>query len=114
MEIDVQSGDDGCWLIRLRGDLRSEAGPAIEQELHPLLGERGAALVVDLSEMPSVDSGGLSHLISLATHARLSQSRVILVNPTPFVAGVFNMTKLDTWFDLAEDAAEARRRLRED
>ena len=111
MDIDVQSPRDGCWLVRLRGDLRDESGPVLQQELHPLLGERDAAMVVDLSAVPMVDSRGLSQLISLATHARLSRSRVVLVSPTPFVAGVFKMTKLDEWFEISADVTAAWKRL---
>jgi len=107
MEIDIQSTQDRCWLVRLRGDLRGESGPLIQQELHPLLGERDSAMVLDLSDVGMVDSRGLSQLISLATHARLSQARVVLVAPTPFVAGVFKMTKLDAWFEITEDVAQA-------
>ncbi len=111
MEIDVQNNSD-YQLVRLTGELRSEAMARITEELHPLIGERGAAMVVDLSEVPMIDSSGLSSLIGLATHARLSKSRVVLTGATPFVSGVFNMTQLDKWFEITETVYDAEKMLR--
>ena len=48
-----------------------------------------------------IDSSGLSSLISLVTRARLTKGRVVLVSPSPFVAGIFRMTHLDHWYDTA-------------
>ncbi len=111
MDIDIRQTDAGHHWVRFFGELRGADGTTIEQKLHPLIAERDRAMIIDLSEMPSIDSCGLSQLISLTTHARLSQSQVILVGPTPFVAGVFRKTELDKWFDMATDVEEAGRRL---
>jgi anti-anti-sigma factor len=111
-EIEVQADREDYQLVRLRGQLRNEAAPDIEEKLHPLVGVRGSAIVVDISGVTEIDSSGLSHLISLGTHARLSQARMVLTGPTPFVAGVLSTTRLDTWFDMADDVADAERRLK--
>jgi anti-anti-sigma factor len=84
----------------------------LEEKLHPLIAEKGSAMVIDLTGMPTVDSSGLSQLIGLATHARLSESRVVLFGPTAFVAGLFELTRLNTWFDIAADEAGAVAMLR--
>ena len=111
MEIEIQQEPGNVRVVRVRGELTGRDSDSIQKTLHPLIAARDAAMVVDLAGLDSVDSGGLSQLISLTTHARLSQSRVILVGPKPFVAGVLKMTKLDGWFEMAEDVAAARQML---
>lgn len=91
----------------LGGELRVESGTVISEELHPMVADSGAVLVLDLSGITWVDSGGLSQLISLVTHARLAGSRVILVQPAKYVAGVLEVTQLDQWFEIADDVESA-------
>jgi anti-anti-sigma factor len=75
MDIAITQTDNGYTLVALRGELRREASQMLEEKLHPLIAEKGSAMVIDLTGMPTVDSSGLSQLIGLATHARLSESR---------------------------------------
>lgn len=94
-------------VARFEGELRAECATAVSEQLHPLVSESGAVLVVDLSKLTWIDSSGLSHLINLVTHARLAGSRVILVQPTKYVAGVLEVTQLDQWFEIAENETDA-------
>jgi len=112
MEIAIERTNAGYVLVRMQGELRRQAGDLLEEQLHPIIAEKGTAMVIDLTGVSTVDSSGLSQLISLATHARLCLSRVVLFGPTPFVAGVFEVTKLDKWFDIAADQASAAARLK--
>jgi len=112
MEITIEHCD-AYELVRLNGELRREAGEDLEEQLHPIIGARNASMAIDLSGVTAIDSSGLSQLISLATHARMCESRVVLFGPTPFVAGVFEVTRLDSWFDVAPDRAEAEKLLKE-
>ena len=109
--IEVEQRGEGVHVVRLLGELRGNDGPAIQEELHSMIGEPGSATVVDLSGMGWVDSAGLGHLISLATHARLSKSRLLLVGPTPFVAGVLEVTNLDDWFEIVDTVEAADKAL---
>jgi anti-anti-sigma factor len=111
MDIEIQETDRGYRLVKLNGALRMDAGQDVQEALHPLIGERGSAMVVDLSGVSTIDSAGLGQLISLATHARLSQSRLAVVSPTPFVVEVLKMTQLDNWFDMADDVPAAEKLL---
>ncbi len=110
MEIEIEGISSGNHLVRCAGEFRADDGVSMHDELHPLIAEAGTGLVVDLSGVSWIDSGGLSHLISLVTHSRLSKSRVVLAAPSPFVAGVLEVTGLDSWFEVAEDADSAGQR----
>lgn len=97
----------------LEGEWRPTREENIELQLHPLVAEAGARLIIDLSRLDMIGSSGLSALISVVTHARLARSRVILVAPSPFVAGVLETTNLDTWFEICADREAATRVLSE-
>ena len=111
MEITIEQCD-GYKLVRMDGELRREAGEEIEEQLHPVIAPKNSAMAIDLSGVTTIDSSGLSQLISLATHARMCESRVVLFGPTAFVAGVFEVTRLDSWFDIAADRTEAEKLLK--
>ena len=113
MDVNVQETDRGYRMVKLAGALRMDSAAEVQETLHPLIGERGSAMIVDLSGVDAIDSAGLSQLISLATHARLSQSRLAIVSPTPFVVEVLRMTQLDDWFDMAADVPAAEKMLQQ-
>lgn len=95
------------------GEWRATDGDDFCDELHPLAAQAGAKLAIDLSGLEMVDSSGLSTLISVVTHARLCNARVVLVAPSGFVAGVLEVTNLDSWFEVCEDLDHAARLLRD-
>ena len=98
-------------VARLSGELTSQDARTLSDSLYDFVAGRGAKLAIDLSALESIDSSGLSALISLVTRARLGGGQVVLVAPTSFVSGVFNVTRLDTWFDISPDLAVAARQL---
>ena len=57
--------------------------------------------------MKRINSSGLSHLVMLVTNANTNSSRVVLAAPSPFLAVVFNRSKLEQFFEVAETMAEA-------
>ncbi len=105
--IEVHDDRPKYTLVHLRGELHGRDAETVQDQLHSRIGDREAAMIVDLSGLRTIDSGGLSQLISLTTHARLSQTRLVLASPTPFVAGVFATTRLNEWFDLADTLEQA-------
>ena len=60
-------------------------------------------LAIELTGMTNINSLGLSELINVVIRARLSRSRVVLVSPSQFVRGVFEVTRLDRWFEIVDD-----------
>jgi len=94
----------------LTGEFDAAPQDDVVASLMALVSNPGSRLAVDLSGVRGVDSSGLSMLMNVVARGRLNDCRVVLVGPSPFVAGVLHMTKLDTWFeihanlDLAEKA----------
>ena len=106
MEIHV-SHEEGYVLARVKGFVDDSAGALFREHLHPLVGQPGTKLVLDLAEAKRINSSGLSHLVILVSNANTNSSRVVLAAPSPFLAVVFNRSKLEQFFDVAETMAEA-------
>jgi anti-sigma B factor antagonist len=98
-------------IARLSGEWRGTDGQETLDALHPTVAETGAKLILDLGGLTMIDSSGLAALISVVTHARLCHARVVLAAPNAFVSGVFEVTRLDRWFEVAESVAAATAQL---
>ena len=109
--IEITIEDGGQYQIaRVSGEFGADDGLVIADELSEHVSGEGAALVLELSALAFINSSGLAALMNLATRARLSHGKLVLVNPSPFVRGIFNTTRLDTWFDICETTQEAARK----
>jgi anti-sigma B factor antagonist len=98
-------------LVKLSGPLGEDSRDAFREQLHPLIGENGAKFLIDLSEVPRVNSPGMGSLVALAADANTHGGRVILCNPSSFVTVVLNVTRLNTFFEIAPTVEEGRQRL---
>jgi anti-anti-sigma factor len=58
-------------------------------------------VVLDLSEVESLDAGGLNLLVSLHHWAEKNGMQLKLVNPRPFVYEMLTRTHLDCIFDIS-------------
>jgi anti-anti-sigma factor len=76
------------------------------QEVHNLrsavIAEKDSRIVVlDLSDVESIDAGGLNTLVSLHAWACNRGLQLKLVNPSHFVLEMLTRTKLDRVFDIS-------------
>jgi anti-anti-sigma factor len=76
------------------------------QEVHTLrtavIAEKDSRIVVlDLTEVESIDAGGLNTLVSLHEWTRSRGVQLKLVNPSHFVQEMLTRTKLDRVFDIS-------------
>ncbi|HUU84116.1 MAG TPA: STAS domain-containing protein [Phycisphaerae bacterium] len=110
MEISIEQSKS-YTVARVAGALSTEDAEQFIERMHPLVSERGSKVIVGLDQVTSISSSGLSALVSIATHARLAEGRVILVGPSKFVKGILEVTELDHWFEVCDDYAEAEQRL---
>ena len=67
-----------------------------------VLSQKGARVIVlDLSDVKTVDAGGLNLLVSLHRWAEANRAHLKLVNPRPFVHELLTRTHLDCVFDIS-------------
>ncbi len=110
MEIHV-SHHEGYVLASTSGSIDETAGELFREYLHPLIGQRGTYLIIDLSKSGRVTSPGISHMVLLSADANTRGSHVILAAPSPFIANVLNVTKLRNFFTVEETLEAAVNRV---
>ncbi len=110
MELTI-SHEEGYVLARCVGPIDDSAKPPFSEYVRPLLAQRGTRIVLDLSGSDFITSAGIGHLVSVVADANIHGSRVILAGCSSFVAIVLARSKLDKFFETAESATEAIRRL---
>ena len=98
---------DNYTLVTLHGVLDDEMKSDFDEQLHPLIEVRGARLVIDLSHCQRITSAGIALLVTLIARANMKGGRVVFANPAPFVMTVFEMAKLDRYFEICDTTSEA-------
>jgi anti-anti-sigma factor len=98
---------DNYILAKTTGPLDEQARPVFREQLHPLVGNAGTRLVLDLTNSPRINSAGVGNLVALVADANTQGSRLALCNLAPFVAAVMAVTKLDSFFAIAPDVEAA-------
>ena len=101
------SSKDGIAVATTKGNLDETARATFREKLHPLVGQKGARLIVDLSGSERVNSAGIGNLVALTADANTNDSRVVYCNMTPYVSTVIGVTKLDKYFHVASDVEAA-------
>ena len=97
------STKDGFTVASTKGVLDDSARDSFREKLHPLVGQKGTRLIVDLSGSPRVNSPGIGNLVALNADANTNSSCVIFCNLQPYVSMVIGVTKLDKFFNIATD-----------
>jgi anti-anti-sigma factor len=99
LTIDVEKTGDVA-VVRCGG--RIVRGQEVRTLRSAVVSERDSRIVVlDLSEVESLDAGGLTTLLSLHQWARSRGVQLKLVNPSHFVREVLVRTMLDHVFDIS-------------
>ncbi len=98
---------DGFTVATTSGVLDDSAKEVFREKLHPLVGEKGTRLIVDLSGSLRVNSPGIGNMVALNADANTNDSRVVFCNLQPYVTMVIGVTKLDRFFNIVKDLDEA-------
>lgn len=93
-----------CQLIVLQpqGRLDLESGKTLEKQLTGLLPQPQDLWVIDLAKVDFMDSAGLVALVTGLKAARRSGCRLVLCNVQAAVRLIFELTKLDSVFEIFE------------
>ena len=97
----------GRSIVSAAGELDAHAAPLLQAEVGPLSSVPGGALVIDLAEVPFIDSTGLGVLVQALKHTREAQGRLDVVVASPRVLKVLGLTGLDVVIPLHSTLDEA-------
>lgn len=73
--------------------------------LHPLIEDGRLRILVDLSAVDRITTEAISVFVTLVSRANAKGSRVVFVNPSPFVRAIFSATKITKFLE-TEDTLE--------
>lgn len=98
----------GVQVLRLKGPLR--LGDAVDEFRNTILGcidDGDTNFVLNLTEVPMIDSSGIGELIRLHTRLKREGGEIKLVNPGKFVLHTMNLVKIVSLFDIQADEEAA-------
>ena len=75
--------------------------------MNRLLGERQRHFVLNLAGVDYIDSSGLGQLISIWTSIRNKEGHMTVLNPNKRVQRLFDITRLNTIFEILENENDA-------
>lgn len=89
---------EGATVVECFGKLTFENAPSLKDEVRPLIPER-KRIVLDLKEVPQIDSAGLGTVVGLYVTARTRGCRIEIMNASQQVSEIFSMTNLLSLFE---------------
>ena len=107
MDINVRKRSQ-VQVVQLKGQLRlGEAVDDLQRTINESLSEGDARFVINLSEVPMIDSSGIGLLVRFLTSAKKRGGSVKLVNPSSFAQKTLRLVGVLSLFDVYEDDDQA-------
>lgn len=112
LEINTQKTPDQIALVHLKGEIDLHTCSLLRDTLRELIEAGYYQIVINLAEVPYLDSAALGVLVDAVRRVREHEGGISLVSTTPFVRRAFEITRLVKIFQMFEDddaaLAEAR------
>jgi len=103
LELDVRRRAE-VNVIRMRGDLKM--GPAVDSlrgAVEEILENGDNSFVLNLAEVPTIDSSGIGILVRSLTSAKQRGGAVKLVNPSKFALQTLKLVGVVNLFEIFQD-----------
>jgi anti-sigma B factor antagonist len=98
MELSHQALEPDLVIVSLKGRLDASGSPEVKSLLKDLIETGHLKIIVDLQEVPFIDSSGLAALVSGLRLARERKGTIALSGVQPQAYTVFRLTMLDRIF----------------
>jgi len=99
--------EDDWTVLAVSGEIDIATAPSLREKLHGLLADGRLHLVIDLDEVTFLDSTALGVLVGVLKRARTEGRELRIVCNQPRVRKVFEITRLDSAFDLCTSVEDA-------
>ena len=108
MEIAKTEADGRCTLAP-SGDVDLSVARALQMEIRAAMDAKPSRMIVDLTNVPYMDSSGVATLVEAMQIARKQETKLILCCMQDKVRSIFEIARLDRVFTIVEDheAAES-------
>jgi anti-anti-sigma factor len=110
VDLDIRQNGNICAL-KLKGPFKSvESVKELNSAVESALAAGCIYIILDLSEMPYIDSAGIGAIVSTLRQTRQLGGHTMLINPSPFAEKTFKMVGILSLFGVhtsEEDAVAA-------
>ena len=104
---------DGVIVLRVERGLKGLGETTLKERLDVLVRDGHLEILIDMKDMPFVDSSELGRLIRSHLSVRQAGGRVRLCNLAPRVVALMKMTRLDTILELYDTETQALASIRQ-
>jgi len=105
--------DDSSVVIRVAGEIHATTAPEFSERLNAAIADGKTGVILDLTGVEFIDSTGLSVLLNGLRRVTRVRGSMVLACANPTVLRLFEITKLDSTFDIVPSCDEAIARLRQ-
>src|SRR3712207_5437162 len=113
-ELSEESLDHQTHLIAVRGEVHVSTAPEFSERLNDAIAKGMTGVVIDMTNVEFIDSTGLSVLLNALRRVTRNQGSLALAVSNPTVLRLFEITRLDSTFDIAPDREAAIAKVRRD
>ncbi|MHC4946667.1 MAG: STAS domain-containing protein [Planctomycetota bacterium] len=106
IEVNTEIRDDAT-IVRPQGEIDLSRSPSLRHHLDQAQDRGPGKLIVDLGEVPYMDSSGVATLVEAMQVARRRGSRLILCGMQERVKSIFEIARLDMVFTIVESMEDA-------
>ena len=110
-ELSEDDLDERTHIIAVSGEIHVSTAPEFSRRLNAAIAKGKTAVVLDLTGTEFIDSTGLSVLLNGLRRVTRQRGRMALVCINPTVLRLFEITRLDSTFDIEPTLADALRRV---
>jgi anti-sigma B factor antagonist len=103
LNIKVDERKPGVFVVSLSGDLDMSSSPEVRNILLPIFRKKAFHVIVDLSNVPYMDSSGIATFVEALQLARKGEVRFSLAGACRKVESVFDLAYLKDIFEMAPD-----------
>ncbi len=104
---------DGILILTLQQALKGRVEAALKERLDVLVADGDREILIDMGQVPFIDSTEVGRLIRSHLSVRRAGGRVRLFNLSARVVMLLRMSKLDTVLDIYETEEEALEHIRQ-
>lgn len=94
-------------IVTLSGRLDTTSSPETTRQLKEMIVDRGANLALEMSGVTFMDSVALSVLVSVLKLARKQGGDLVILEPSPVVRSLLDVTRLSHILRICEDEESA-------
>jgi anti-sigma B factor antagonist len=105
--------DDKSVVLRVEGEIHATTAPAFSECLNEAIVDGKTGVILDLTGVEFIDSTGLSVLLNGLRRVTRVRGTMVLACANPTVLRLFEITKLDSTFEILPTCDEAIERLRQ-